>query len=326
MNTPLHSHPRRIQRAFTLIELIGVLAIIAIMAAVLAPATMRTIARTARDAERTSLRSMGEQVKFFLRTEGDLPGVGKPVPPAGQPPAWCADLAASVGLSAHDVWKTSRGTARSFLIEAGATPQRAMILSSLRTDNAALLLPVSGTMATNLFDLIWNTPDGSVPPAASFAGWAAWSTASAGEDLIISRISLQGVREEMKTFTIILNNTSGGTITGTTTTDDSSPGGGNGKGNQGNGKGNGGSSGGGTTTGTVETSWPAVTVRYAVIPVGGGSGPSDDIDAGQSVVLSGRAKGDRVDLNDGSNAVIFSYVVVDHDQSLAFDGARWRAE
>ncbi len=325
MNASLNSPGRRIRHGFTLIELIGVLAIIAIMAAVLAPATMRTIARTARDAERTSLRSMGEQVKFFLKTEGYLPGDKGPVPAAGQPPAWCADLAAIVGLSAYDVWKTSRGTQRSFIIEAGTTPQRAMILSSMRTDNAALLLPASIPMATAAFDLIWNTADGSVPPAASWGGWAAWNAAGAGEGLVIARISLQGVREEMKTYTVTLNNTSGGTITGTTTTDDSSTvTGGNGKGNNGNGKGNSGGSGGGTITGTVETSWPPVPANYTVIKADGSW--SDTVNPGEQEKIPDLVAGDRVDLMGATGNPIYSYIVVDHDQSFEFDGARWRAK
>src|SRR5207245_1609726 len=55
--------PRKSERAFSLIELIGVLAVIAILAAVLAPALIRQMDRIAGDQESASLKSFGDALQ-----------------------------------------------------------------------------------------------------------------------------------------------------------------------------------------------------------------------------------------------------------------------
>lgn len=263
---------RRPSRAFTLIELIGVLAIIAIMASVLAPTTLRSLSRAARDAERSTLHNLADQVRFFLRTTNRLPGVGQPAQPANMPPAWALDLATVAGSSAQDLWKNSRGVPRTFLLEPGTPTPRAMVLSCLRTDTQ-LNLPPSGVLSANAFDLIWQTADGSVPPVASWNGWNAWNTQAAGEDLIIGRMSLQETQAALVAFTVHLNHSSGRS-------------------------------------------------GYAVLP----SGPSGILNAPpQTQTLTGLHRGDRVDLSDSTGRVIYSFVVIDHDQSFDFDGTVWRA-
>lgn len=306
---------RRAQRAFTLIELIGVLAIIAIMASILAPNMLRSLDRAASDAERVSLRALGEQSKRFLAETNQVPGAG--APPA-TPPVWCAQLSSYSELSVHDIWKNRRGSPRGFILESGTPTPRAILFSNIRPSDT-LTLP-SGTFATAAFEQMWNTADGSVPPTSSWNGWAAWNAQPRShEHLIIERINFKTVTQ---TFTVTLNNTSG-----SSSGNSGNNGGGNGNsgnGNNGNGGGNSGNNGnsgnGGNSGGT-----PAVTASYRVVRATGAVAAVANIAAGASVSLGDLRVGDRLDLyaaSGGAN-LNYSYVVSSSGRTIDFDGTQW---
>jgi prepilin-type N-terminal cleavage/methylation domain-containing protein len=193
--------PRR--AGFTLIELIGVLAIIAILASVLAPNAIKSLDRAAVRAEVTNLQSLNEQVKLYLRSTGSPPAVG----------TWTTALATYSDLSPADLLTNRRNMARVYLLDPAATPApRAIILSSMRS---GLALPPAASINTAArFQEIWQTPDGSVPPTSSWAGWSAWAgVANSGEYLVISRVNLLPVyHTDLQTFTVTLNNRGTGTI------------------------------------------------------------------------------------------------------------------
>jgi hypothetical protein len=58
--------------------------------------------------------------------------------------------------------------------------------------STGLALPTAANLNTMaLFDNVWNTTDGTVPPAGtSWAGWAAWRAATGGDYPVIERVNL----------------------------------------------------------------------------------------------------------------------------------------
>lgn len=198
--------PRLRRAAFTLLEMIGVLAVMAILAAAVAPNALRTLDRVAVRTEATTLRSVGEQVKIFLKTNGWPPGLN---PNIANRLSWDQDLRAFTDISQADLLTNKRQMNRSYIYEPGASPRRVLILSSMRT---GLALPTAANLNTTaLFDNVWNTADGSVPPAGnSWAGWAAWRNTlngTAGDFLVIERVNLSPIyNTELQTVTITLNN------------------------------------------------------------------------------------------------------------------------
>jgi prepilin-type N-terminal cleavage/methylation domain-containing protein len=167
---------------FSLIEMIGVMAIMAILATILVPNALKRIELAAIDAERSSIKALGEQTKLHFRSRGYLPGL-KPTAPA---PAWNIDLSSFGSLSPADVLTNRRSNSRSFLYDTASTPfPRVLILSSMR---AGLTVPANATPTQ--FDAFWNAADNSVPGGLAAALFAA-NWAGQGDYLLIERVNLK---------------------------------------------------------------------------------------------------------------------------------------
>jgi len=187
---------------FTLIEMIGVMAVLAILAAMVVPNALHSIDRAAVVAEGQTLHNFGEQTKVFLRAYGKGPG-------RVSANTWSQDLAQYTDIGANGVLTNKRQLARMFIYEPVAAPKRILILSCM---HAGLTLPTAAQLnSVGLFDNVWNTPDGTIPPASpapSWGGWAAWRTALnglAGDYLVIERVNLNS---EYATVDWSMNNTS----------------------------------------------------------------------------------------------------------------------
>jgi len=187
-------------KAFTLIELIGVLAIMAILAGVIAPNALRALDRAAVNTEFTSLGNLGDELKLYLRDQGVAPTSAN----------WTTTLASYADLSPANLATNKKGVARLYLTDSATNPtQRVLILSSMRQ---GLALPAAANIATAAaFQQIWQTADGSIPPASSWNGWNAWSTvANSGNYLVIERVNLISVYDtDLESLTLTLNNRGG---------------------------------------------------------------------------------------------------------------------
>ncbi len=180
-----------------MIEMIGVIAIMAILASVVAPNALRALERAAVTAEGQTLRSLGEQVKLYLRAQGVAPTAAN----------WTVAIGNYADISPLDIATNKRQMARVYFTDPAAVPtQRAIIISSMRT---GLALPTAANINTAIkFQDIWQTIDGALPTALSWGGWAAWNAvAGSGEYLIIERVNLAPVYStDLQSLTITLNN------------------------------------------------------------------------------------------------------------------------
>jgi prepilin-type N-terminal cleavage/methylation domain-containing protein len=183
--------PRRSQRAFSLIEMIGVLAVIAILATALAPSFVRQMDKTAGDQESAALKSFGDALQqsimryryipsdadwaSLVATESGVDTAAVTMNPRSQPRVFLIDPNLSIaGVAGLPYTQTNTGS-----VSKPVSP-RVMILSSVGTPLPA----VPATVAN--FTNIWNVADGMVPTAApAFAGWN-----GSGNDLKIQRVDL----------------------------------------------------------------------------------------------------------------------------------------
>lgn len=187
--------PSRRVAAFTLIEMIGVLAIMTVLASVMTPNLLRSIERAAVRTEADNLRTLGEQMKLYLRDNATPPTTA--LPPTA--PNWTSQLATYSSLSAADILTNRRRMNRLYVPDPVAANQRAMLVSSMRSGVA---LPSNAQISAG-FTAIWNTAEGSVPAAA---GWSAWNTGNI-EYLVIERVNFAAVyRADLQTFNVTLNN------------------------------------------------------------------------------------------------------------------------
>jgi len=154
--------------------------------------------------EVTTVQTLGERVKLFLRTRGWVPGLN---PTIASRLSWNQDLATCAEIGSADILTNKRQIARAYIYEPIASPTRVLILSSMST---GLALPTTANLNTMaLFDNVWNTTDGTVPPTGtSWAGWAAWRAATAGDYPVIERVYLAS--GDLRAVTITINNKSGG--------------------------------------------------------------------------------------------------------------------
>lgn len=177
---------------FTLIEMIGVIAIMAILAAVVTPNALRMLDREATRAEVSTLHTLGEQVKLYLRETDIEPTSAN----------WNTMLGTAnyVALSPADLLVNRRQMTRIYV--SNPASQRAMFLSSMRN---GLALPPVNTISAN-FGTIWDTPQGSVPGGG---GWGSWNAGNI-EYLVIERINLRPVYlTDLQDLPIVLTIASG---------------------------------------------------------------------------------------------------------------------
>jgi prepilin-type N-terminal cleavage/methylation domain-containing protein len=192
---------RRRCAGFTLIEVIVTLAILAIVAAALGPVLMKQMDRLFRETEAKHLSEVAGGLKASIMRNKYIPSEAD----------WVALVAKEVGISESSVSNSVLKIPRVFLIDPalridntqtnlpyqqnrfGAkvtdadenvippVSPRILILSSL----GSVPLPIASGTPTNaaVFNDIWNTGDGSVPP-----NWPTW--ANKGNDLLIQRINL----------------------------------------------------------------------------------------------------------------------------------------
>jgi prepilin-type N-terminal cleavage/methylation domain-containing protein len=200
MRTSRNRDPGPRRGGFSLIEVIGVLAIMAIMASVLVPSALKSVQQAAISAESQTLGNLGTVLPLYLRDQGSVPTAAN----------WTTTLAGYANLSPSNLATNSRGVARVYLTDPATTPtQRVILLSSMR---AGLALPAAANIGTAAkFQQIWQTADGSVPPASSWAGWGAWgAVAKSGSYLLIERVNLLPVYDtDLESLTLTLNNHSG---------------------------------------------------------------------------------------------------------------------
>src|SRR6266487_4069713 len=127
--------PRKSQRAFSLIEMIGVLAVIAILAAVLAPALIRQMDKLAGDQESAALKSFCDALQGSILRSRSIPSHTN----------WAPTVATELGVDIATVTNSPRRQPRFFLID-----------PALRIGNNSSVLPynqtnwVSGSVVTNL--------------------------------------------------------------------------------------------------------------------------------------------------------------------------------
>jgi prepilin-type N-terminal cleavage/methylation domain-containing protein len=182
---------------FSLIEMIGVLAIMAILASVIVPNALRAIDRGAASAEVQTMANLGQEVKYYLRDQGVAPTAAN----------WATALAGYADLSPTAVTTNGRNQARVYLTDpAGSPTPRVLLLSSLRP---GLSLPTAADISSAAtFQQIWQTADGSVPDASSWAGWDAWgAVAGSGAFLVIQRVNLISEYDtDLQSLTLTLNN------------------------------------------------------------------------------------------------------------------------
>ena len=261
-------------RGFTLIELIGVLAIITVLSAIIAPNALRSIERAAVRAEKESVEMIGEQLKLYVADQGSIPNSSN----------WTTQLALYSEMSPAALSTNKRQRPRVMIFDPASGPsERALILSSMRE---GLDVPTSANInnATR-FDQIWQTADGSIPPASSWNGWNAWNAVAGGADyLIVGRVNLLPVYlGELQTFVITLNNVSG--------------------------------AGGGT--GSIAS--------YSISYSDGTSQSATPVSIGSSVILPPLRSRDVVHLYDtpGGGSLAYSYVVSTSGKTFDFDGFDW---
>jgi prepilin-type N-terminal cleavage/methylation domain-containing protein len=194
--SPKKNLPAR-QSGFSLIELIGVLAIMAILASVLVPNTIKSIENAAISAESQTLSNLAGVLPLYLRDQGAIPAAA----------TWSTQLAAYANLSPANLATNTMKVARVYLADPATAPsQRVILLSSMRR---GLALPASGAITTAAsFQQIWQTADGSVPPATSWAGWSAWAAvANSGQFLLIERVNLLPTYDTtLEPLTFTMNN------------------------------------------------------------------------------------------------------------------------
>jgi hypothetical protein len=190
---------------------------------------------------------------------------------------------------------------------------------------AGLALPSAATVGAS-FQTIWQTADELVPSTLNWPGWAA--VANSGDYLVIERMNFRPIYlEELQTFTVTLNNTSGAG-TGSSGNGNSNGNNGNsGGGNNGNGNGNTGNNGNGNgnSNGNAGGGSTPVTGSYRIAYATGTTAAAVNLAAGASVTLTGLRAGDRVDLYAASGAsnLNYSYVVSTSGRTIDFDGSQW---
>ena len=194
--------PRKSHLAFSLIEMIGALAVIAILAAILVPPFVRQMDKVAGDDEGAALKSLADALQQSILRKRSIPShtdwawtvatelgvdmAAVTTNPRGQPRHFLIDPALQVGVNGGGLPYTQSNSGSVVTNNSGTIPPvspRVLILSSI---GEALPAGVSSGVATAAnFTNIWNSADGTVPPAPVFSGWAGGTN-----DLKVQRVDL----------------------------------------------------------------------------------------------------------------------------------------
>lgn len=182
---------QRTRRAFTLIEMIGVLAVIALLAVAVIGTVIKRVDMAASTKEKADLDAMAESFTQFILRNKSVPGY------ANMP----ATIANELALPLNAITTNPRNHARAFLVDStlsiggaglpynqtnnGATSvtnARIMIVSSLHRD---MLISSGANMSPGDFQVIWDTPEGAIPSAAT------WSGFKSSDDVHIKKLNLE---------------------------------------------------------------------------------------------------------------------------------------
>lgn len=191
-------------RAFTLVEITGVLGAMAILAMLVTPSLLQQLSELARRQEAEALSQIAQGLREYILDHRRVPA----------PATLAADVAGVLGWSTERVQLNRAGRARVFLydpdLRIGATtastlpyvqtPAGASTLSGTRLLIVSSLggplpevLGNPGTNAATVFNLLWDTPDGTRP--------AGWSWGGDWPNLLVQRLNLRPL------FTlVVLNN------------------------------------------------------------------------------------------------------------------------
>ncbi len=200
-------YKKPLEKAFTLIELLGVLAVLAILAVIIVPHLLHHLDAAVSQQEAATLQRYGSALQSSICRNFYIPGQND----------WASNIAAEVGTGTYEVATNSRGQPRVFLIDSNFTigTNMAGVLPYTQYTNGSTNLPVSprlmilSTIGKPLpttytaadFTNIWNTADGTPPTSAT--GFSSWTTNDA-YDLKVQRINLQPLF-----YQLILNNQDG---------------------------------------------------------------------------------------------------------------------
>lgn len=157
----------RLDRGFTLIEMIGVLTIISVLAAIVVPNVFKQIDRVNSDAETRSLAALASEFEQFILEKKQIPS----------PVNWATSLAQVSAVPLPKIITNNRGFKRALYVDprfftaadsnfVGYTQNtglltmpvspRVMIISDLKADVTANLTTYTA------FDAVWNQSAGSV--------------------------------------------------------------------------------------------------------------------------------------------------------------------
>ncbi|WP_404425965.1 type II secretion system protein [Nibricoccus sp. IMCC34717] len=183
--------------------MIGVMAVISILAAVVFPVTLRSLDRAAVRTEKENLKAYAAAITDYVRYNSAFPAM-TPIPAYPTPLPWSTALFTPMNFTSEapiNMRRNARNVDRVFIVEPGASPKRAILISGMR-EGLALPTVANLTASTAVFDAVWNTQDNAVPANGTgiWAAWAGW-----GDYLSIQRIS---VYAELQDVVVTLQNTS----------------------------------------------------------------------------------------------------------------------
>ena len=195
--------PRRL-RAFSLLEITAVLGLLTILAGLALPSLLQQLSELARRQETERLSQIGQGLREYILRTRQVPALN----------TLASNVAEVLGWPVEWVQATALGRPRVFfydpLLQIGnttastlpyvQTPSGAAALSGARfliVSSLGAALPSvignPGSNAVTVFNLLWDTPDGTPPPG--------WTWGGEWREILVQRVNLQPL------FTrVVLNN------------------------------------------------------------------------------------------------------------------------